>query len=47
MAVRGAVRLWARGTWPLVLDACRSAGLDPAGAEPVRIADNAIWSIPG
>ncbi|MFE9566957.1 aminoglycoside phosphotransferase family protein [Streptomyces sp. NPDC006692] len=37
----------AQATWPLVVDACRKAGLDPAGAEPVRIADNAIWSIPG
>lgn len=37
----------AQATWPLLVDACRNARLDPAGAEPVRIADNAIWSIPG
>ncbi|MFC0843924.1 phosphotransferase enzyme family protein [Streptomyces noboritoensis] len=37
----------AQATWPLVVSACRSTGLDPAGAEPIRIADNAIWSIPG
>ncbi|MFE0683456.1 phosphotransferase [Streptomyces sp. NPDC058961] len=37
----------AQASWPLVEAACRTAGLDPAGAEPVRIADHAIWAIPG
>ncbi|WP_369383207.1 phosphotransferase family protein [Streptomyces sp. cg36] len=37
----------AQDTRPLVTQACRAAGLDPTGAEPVRIADNAIWSLPG
>lgn len=30
-----------------VIRACVGAGLDPAGAEPVRIAENEIWRLPG
>ncbi|WNI21483.1 phosphotransferase [Streptomyces sp. ITFR-16] len=37
----------ARATWPFVVAACHAAGLDPEGAEPVRIADHAIWAISG
>ncbi|WP_416985462.1 aminoglycoside phosphotransferase family protein [Streptomyces sp. T028] len=28
-------------------EACAQAGFDPAGAEPVRIAENEIWRLPG
>ncbi|MFE5595929.1 phosphotransferase family protein [Streptomyces sp. NPDC056549] len=34
-------------TWPHVVTACRAVGLNAAGAKPVRIADNAIWTLPG
>ncbi|MFJ8098455.1 phosphotransferase family protein [Streptomyces griseofuscus] len=27
--------------------ACEAAGFDPAGAEPIRLAENAIWRLPG
>ncbi|GAA0612135.1 aminoglycoside phosphotransferase family protein [Streptomyces crystallinus] len=37
----------AQHTRPLVAQACRAAGFDFSGAEPVRIADNAIWALPG
>ncbi|MEU6663821.1 aminoglycoside phosphotransferase family protein [Streptomyces sp. NPDC046821] len=28
-------------------DACATAGLDATGAEPIRLAENAIWRLPG
>lgn len=31
----------------VLIDACQVLGLDSAGAEPIRIAENAIWRLPG
>lgn len=31
----------------VLIDACRTLGLDTGGAEPIRIAENAIWRLPG
>ncbi|MCZ4083284.1 aminoglycoside phosphotransferase family protein [Streptomyces antarcticus] len=31
----------------VLIDACRTLGLDSGGAEPIRIAENAIWRLPG
>lgn len=28
-------------------DACATVGFDPSGAEPIRLAENAIWRLPG
>lgn len=31
----------------VLIEACRTLGLDTGGAEPIRIAENAIWRLPG
>ncbi|AXG79230.1 phosphotransferase [Streptomyces paludis] len=34
-------------TYAALLAACATAGLDATGAEPIRLAENAIWRLPG
>ncbi|WP_165985167.1 phosphotransferase enzyme family protein [Streptomyces sp. YIM 98790] len=34
-------------TLAILTTACAAVGLDPAGAEPIRLAENAIWRLPG
>jgi aminoglycoside phosphotransferase (APT) family kinase protein len=34
-------------TYDALLAACATADLDPTGAQPIRLAENAIWRLPG
>ncbi|MEV7869600.1 aminoglycoside phosphotransferase family protein [Streptomyces sp. NPDC088124] len=34
-------------TYDALLTACATAGLDATGADPIRLAENAIWRLPG